>query len=88
MFVRQFSHEVNIRNELFIKKCTDLISRKGYKNIHLGVEKRNKSGDVETFDIMYGIFIKRYCRCHFGERIVTSEEIKEFEVKFRVELND
>ena len=87
ILVRQFSHVVDIRNELFIKKCADLISRKGYKNIHLGVEKTNKYGDVESFDIVYGVFIKRYCRCHFGDQEVTSEEIKEFEVGIRLELN-
>lgn len=88
MFSRQLSHVVDIRNELFIKKCADLISRKGYKNIHVGVEKKNKTGDVETFDIVYGVFIKRYCRCHFGEREVSSEEIKEFEVRLPSILNE
>lgn len=80
MTVRSFSHQVDIRNELFIKKCADLISRRGYGNIHLGVEKTNRRGEVEEFDIVYGYIIKHYCRCHFGEEVVTEEEIKAFEV--------
>lgn len=77
---RSTSDRPDVSRELFIKHCTELIERRGFSNIHLGVKKLSRDGKVETFDISYGYVIRHYCKCNFGDNPVQVSEIKAFEV--------
>ena len=66
--------------ELFIKRCTDLIERRGHRFIRVGVKRVTSKGKTEVFDITYGWPIRYYCRCNFSDNPVQSSELKQFEV--------
>ena len=75
-----YSTSLDSSHELFLKRCTDLIERRGHRFIHLGETVIDSEGNPEFFDITYGWPIRYYCKCNFSDNPVFSDEIKAFEV--------
>ena len=73
--------------ELFIKRCTELIERRGHRFIRVGEKRINHKGGTEVFDITYGWPIKHYCRCSFSDNPIRSSDLKDFEVGVNPTLN-
>lgn len=79
-----YSTAQEIDHALFLKRCTDLIERRGHRFIHLGETIIDSEGNPEFFDITYGWPIRYYCKCNFSDNPVQADEIKTFEVYSKV----
>ena len=78
--IRLYSTDSELSHELFLKRCTDLIERRGHRFIHLGETIIDSEGNPEFFDITYGWPIRHYCKCNFSDNPVLADEVKAFEV--------
>lgn len=74
-----FSTARDMGHEAFLKRCTDLIERRGHRFIRFGETIINSDGNPEFFDITYGWPIRYYCKCSFSDTPVHAEEIITFE---------
>lgn len=77
---RWYSTPHDSSHELFLKRCTDLIERRGHRFIHLGETVIDSEGNPEFFDITYGWPFRYYCKCNFSDNPVLADEVKAFEV--------
>ena len=83
-----FSSVPFLNHEHFLKRCTDLIERRGHKFINYGETVIDMDGNPEFFDITYGWPIKHYCKCNFSSNPVHGDEILEFEVSINIYIKN